>query len=268
MNKTTPHLILFFGSQTGNAEDFSNRFAQQVSSSLSIPSLVLDLEDFDLKSTLNYLSKPLPVPESTTQQQHPLPHAHYHLVGFFLATYGEGEPTDNASEFYEWIMGDTFNENDDGEDTEDTTGGEEGGNNNNGNNGDPFENLSYIIFGLGNKTYEHFNAMARRVDKRLTRWGGAKRIGPRGEGDDDGNLEDNFIQWKSNVMQHIAKYFGIQYQEDSLSISKNTPHRPAFELLIGEKVHELSDGAPCWGGEHSASGIREWVNGKEVSTER
>ena len=43
----------------------------------------------------------------------------------------------------------------------------------------------YTVFALGNKTYEHYNAMGRFVDKRLAELG-AERMYPRGEGDDDG----------------------------------------------------------------------------------
>ena len=41
------------------------------------------------------------------------------------------------------------------------------------------------VFSLGNKTYEHYNAMGRFVDKRLEDMG-ANRVYERGEGDDDG----------------------------------------------------------------------------------
>lgn len=40
------------------------------------------------------------------------------------------------------------------------------------------------MFGLGNKTYEHFNAMGRLVDKKLEKLG-AERFFRLGEGDDD-----------------------------------------------------------------------------------
>ena len=45
--------------------------------------------------------------------------------------------------------------------------------------------LYFQVFGLGNKTYEHYNAMGRFVDKRLEEMG-ANRVFEKGEGDDDG----------------------------------------------------------------------------------
>jgi len=44
---------------------------------------------------------------------------------------------------------------------------------------------------LGNKTYEHFNAMAKFVDKKLEELGG-ERIHVLGLGDDDANLVNRF----------------------------------------------------------------------------
>jgi len=58
-------------------------------------------------------------------------------VIFCLATYGEGDPTDNAQELNDFLRrGDA-----------DLTG------------------VNFTIFGLGNKTYEHYNAMAKATDK-------------------------------------------------------------------------------------------------------
>lgn len=45
--------------------------------------------------------------------------------------------------------------------------------------------LNLQVFALGNKTYEHYNAMGKYVDKRLEELG-AKRIFDLGLGDDDG----------------------------------------------------------------------------------
>jgi NADPH-ferrihemoprotein reductase len=80
-----------------------------------------------------------------------------------LATYGEGEPTDNCQTFYKQLDELASEHNEDRPD---------------------YSNLTYCVFGLGNKTYEHFNAFARDIDERLQRLG-AKRLGARGEGDDD-----------------------------------------------------------------------------------
>ena len=69
------------------------------------------------------------------------------LAVFCLATYGEGDPTDNAQEFFDWLQ----------------------------SGGGDLSGMKFAVFGLGNKTYEHFNSMAKYVDKRLEELG-AKRI--------------------------------------------------------------------------------------------
>ena len=161
-------VVFFYGSQTGTGEDLANRMAKEITANLEIQSLVCDPEEYDMSEMEKW-----PVDKKW-------------LVGFFLATYGEGEPTDNAVEFFEWIMGgkvqvaDVLAKLDEPDDDEDTSG-------------QPLANVSFIMFGLGNKTYEHFNGMARLVDKRFLRWGGATRIGERGEGDDDGRWAGEVI---------------------------------------------------------------------------
>lgn len=109
-------------------------------------------------------------------------------VIFVVATYGEGDPTDNAQPLWDFIM----------EDGVEFSSG-----------GTTLENLNYVIFGLGNKTYEHFNEVARRIDARLSELG-AHRIGERGEGDDDKALEEDYLGWKDDMWEAFAKRLELE----------------------------------------------------------
>merc|ERR1712137_633777 len=73
-------LKVVFGSQTGTAEDFAQTIAEEAAS-YNFFSEVVDLEDFTIDDLQDE-----------------------EFVIFMLATYGEGEPTDNAKEFYEALM--------------------------------------------------------------------------------------------------------------------------------------------------------------------
>lgn len=101
-----------------------------------------------------------------------------------MATYGEGEPTDNAQPFYEWLKDSSHHK-------------------------DILQGLQFTVFGLGNKTYESYNAAARYLDARLDALG-ATRIFRRGEGDDNENLEDDFIQWKEDMWLTVCSIFGVK----------------------------------------------------------
>ncbi len=145
-----PTLLLFYGSQTGTAEDFALRLAKETSGNYNIKTMVCDLEDYDLESIMSLENC---------------------LLGFFMATYGEGEPTDNATDFYSAIMDGAGVGEDEGDETESLSG-------------DKPLSLPYFVFGLGNSTYAHFNAIGKRLDKRLQRLGG-DRLADIGLGDDD-----------------------------------------------------------------------------------
>ncbi len=100
-----------------------------------------------------------------------------------MATFGEGEPTDNAVQFYEWL-----NSGDRAPGTFPST-------------------LTYSVFALGNRQYEHFCAIGHRVDKRMDELG-AKRLLEVGEGDDDGSLEDDYSNWKAKFWEATHHHFG------------------------------------------------------------
>lgn len=107
------------------------------------------------------------------------------LVVFCMATYGEGEPTDNAVGFMEFLGSDDIAFS----------------------NGSSLDNLKYVVFGLGNSTYEHFCAIGRKVDETLSKMG-AQRVGERGEGDDDKSMEEDYLAWKDGMWEAVQQAMG------------------------------------------------------------
>lgn len=103
---------------------------------------------------------------------------------FLMATYGEGEPTDNAAEFYKWLK----NVHAGKDETYDKS---------------YFENYRFCVFGLGNTQYEHYNKMGKMVDKWIGEMDGA-RVYELGLGDDDGTLESDFYAWKEKLWESIG----------------------------------------------------------------
>ncbi|PTB70772.1 NADPH cytochrome P450 oxidoreductase [Trichoderma citrinoviride] len=176
MEESGKNCIIFYGSQTGTAEDYASRLAKEGKSRFGLETMVADLEDYDFDNL-----DTLPSDK---------------IAFFVLATYGEGEPTDNAVEFYEFLNG---------EDVAFSQGG--------GAEDAPLDNLHYVAFGLGNNTYEHYNSMVRDVDRLLTKYG-AHRIGNAGEGDDGaGTMEEDFLAWKEPMWAALAAHMGLEERE-------------------------------------------------------
>ncbi|KAH8917927.1 electron transporter [Atractiella rhizophila] len=167
MEKAKKRIVIFYGSQTGTAEDYATRLAREAKSKYGISSLVADPEEYDFECLDA-------VPED-------------HLVIFVMATYGEGEPTDNAIGLMDFLK-------------EDSPQFSKGGD---------LSNLKFVVFALGNRTYEQFCAIGRIVDERLTALG-AKRIGERGEGDDDKSMEEDYLAWKDGMWEAVQKEMGFE----------------------------------------------------------
>ncbi|CCO34427.1 NADPH-ferrihemoprotein reductase [Rhizoctonia solani AG-1 IB] len=188
-------LAIFYGSQTGTAEEYAIRIAKEAKSRFGLGSLVCDLEEYDF----NKLDD---LPEGCA-------------AIFVVATYGEGEPTDNAVEFMNNINEDDF----------EFSKGEH-----------RLEGLKYVVFGLGNKTYEHYNKVARDVDEKLTTLG-AQRIGERGEGDDDKSMEEDYLEWKEKMWPEFARVMGVEEGAGSESpdfkVTEVDTHPPE-KVYLGE----------------------------------
>ncbi len=66
------------------------------------------------------------------------------------------------------------------------------------------QGLSFGVFGLGNKQYEHFCAVGKRVHKALGALGG-KALVRRGDGDDDEDIEADFESWRTELYSGLDK---------------------------------------------------------------
>uniref|UniRef100_A0A0B7BHS3 NADPH--cytochrome P450 reductase n=1 Tax=Arion vulgaris TaxID=1028688 RepID=A0A0B7BHS3_9EUPU len=187
MKNTGRNVVVFYGSQTGTAEEFATRLAKD-SSKYGMKGMVADPEECDMED----LAKLTEIDNS--------------LVIFCMATYGEGDPTDNAQEFHEFL----------------TNG-----------NGD-FSGIKFAVFGLGNKTYEHYNSMGIYVDKRLEELG-AQRVFELGLGDDDANIEEDFVTWKEKFWPAVCTHFGVEATGENVN-TRQYALTPVSEDFPKEKI--------------------------------
>jgi len=203
MDESGKNCIVFYGSQTGTAEDYASRLSKEASSRFGLKTMVADLEDYDYANLDTF-------PEDK-------------VAMFVLATYGEGEPTDNAVDFYEFITG---------QDVSFSNGGS--------SDDKPLSNLKFVAFGLGNNTYEHYNALVRRVNTALEKLG-ATRIGEAGEGDDGaGTMEEDFLAWKEPMWTSLSEKMSLEERE--------AVYEPIFSITEREDMkaedHEVFLGEP------------------------
>ncbi|XP_011214555.1 NADPH--cytochrome P450 reductase isoform X2 [Bactrocera dorsalis] len=109
--------------------------------------------------------------------------------------------------------------------------------------------LQMRVFGLGNKTYEHYNKMAIYVDQRLEELG-ATRVFELGLGDDDANIEDDFITWKDRFWPAVCDFFGIEGGGEEVLMRQyrllEQPNVQPDRIYTGEiaRLHSLQNQRP------------------------
>jgi len=126
-------LLVLFGSQTGTAEGLAKKLAKESEARGFTPSLFA-LNDFE-KASFATAKKAI----------------------IISSTWGDGEPPDNAVNFWSWLNADAAPR---------------------------LEHLNFAILGLGDKNYSDFCGASKKFDARLEALG-AKRLAARGECDTD-----------------------------------------------------------------------------------
>lgn len=174
-NEEETNIYFLFGSQTGTAEGFCKDLSESLSSD-GITSRVIDIEDAD--KAFFYKVK----------------QSENSLVAFFVATYGEGDPTDNALEFHSWLKSSEHTE--------------------------VFDQLKVAVFGLGNTQYEFYNGMGRFLRDKLTEYK-AQFVCPYGEGDEDNDIEDDFEKWSNIFKSSVYPLYLQRTFSESDSKAKN-----------------------------------------------
>lgn len=170
------HLTIYYGSQTGTAESFAQDLERE-GEDHGFKVHVTDLEETDEDVNGEILKEQMRDDNGKNR------------AVFLMSTYGEGEPTDNAAGFIRFLKGHLAIDSD-GDSAEEEKKAQD-----DGIHASIFDGLDYAVFGLGNKQYEHFNAMGKLIDSAVGKLGG-RRIVPLGVGDDDDDLEGDFENWK------------------------------------------------------------------------
>ena len=224
-SSSRPQVTLLFGTQTGTAE----RFAKQLKAELlaisnggaeggspQVDVDVVDCEEFDASKRL----------------------AAQGLVLFLVATYGDGEPTDNAADLYNWLLK-AAGEAERNANAATTEGGEK--------KKLPLSEVSFGVFGLGNKQYEHFCAVGKRVHRAMTSLG-ATPVVRRGDGDDDDDIEGDFDEWKGELLASLAgsPLLGFKKEEVEAAGGASAPVTPSAAAAVPASIIPAAASVPCY----------------------
>mmetsp|Transcript_1048 Transcript_1048/g.1493 ORF Transcript_1048/g.1493 Transcript_1048/m.1493 type:complete len:684 (-) Transcript_1048:78-2129(-) len=166
------YINILFGSQTGTAIEFGKEIENEGKES-GFKVRLLDLED-------------IPHTKEGIKDSIKSVHGQRAKAVFLMATYGEGEPTDNARPFVD-KLNEIYSSRD--EDPSNTTF---------------LADVDFAVFGLGNTDYEHYNAMGKFMDNILPKFG-AKRVVNIGLGDDNEDIEGDFQTWKDETFWPAMK---------------------------------------------------------------
>ena len=190
-------IVVFWGSQSGTAERLANRLCREVKQRFSKKALAADLSDYEPPSLA-----------ALNQTQSAI---------FIVSTFGEGEPSDNTSHFWQWL-----------EITRGST----------------LKALKYAALGLGNSNYKYYNAVIDHIANRLDALG-ATCVLPVGKADDaKGETEEHYLDYKYRVFNILRAIFNCQEHDPvykpSLEVTEDASVQ-ACEVHHGDRWTQINN---------------------------
>eukprot|EP00960_Hanusia_phi_P028250 747285-Hanusia_phi.AAC.3 len=164
---STNVISIYFGSQTGTAENY----AHEIAHFLRKRGYLVDVEDLEYYSKSSFLG-------GTTSSPR--------IKLFLLATYGEGEPTDNSKTFCRWIKQEQSK----------------------------FVGVKYAVLGLGNSQYEHYNTIAKEVDKTMEERGAERLCQLHLCDAAGGGMDEEFSTWANAIRSVLDTLFRVKARKE------------------------------------------------------
>ncbi|POR38187.1 NADPH-ferrihemoprotein reductase [Tolypocladium paradoxum] len=201
MEENDRNCVVFFGSQTGNSQDMAEKLAREGQARFGLDTMLADLDEYDYEGLSDFPADKLAI--------------------FVMSSYGDGEPTDNAQRFYDFIT----DENCPFDADQNTA----------------LEKMRYAALGLGNSNYAHYNAVIRNVNKAMQAMG-AQPLGPTGEIDDSlGDMEEEFLAWKEEMWAVVSQAMHLEEREVVFEPSCKVSETASTQLSSEASPHSASE---------------------------
>lgn len=220
LEESGKNIVVFWGSQSGTAEGFAHRLAREISVRWGQETMTADLSDYD----------PVTISEIPATK----------MAVFIVSTYGEGDPSDNTADFWNWITK-----------AADVS----------------LSNLQYAAFGLGNTNYKFYNRVIDVIVEGLEKFG-AKALMSLGKANDaEGATEEDFMAWKDALFTVFKDNLGFKEVEakyvPSLKVDEDESLEP-IDLHHGEPNGQVD--APKGAAQSSPVRTLDITNSRELFT--
>lgn len=190
-NQTLEPLLILYGTESGNAESLAEQTAERAQK-LGIRTQIANMADLKAAALAKFK----------------------HLL-LIVSTWGEGDPPETATEFYEAMMGDSAPQ---------------------------LPELNYSVLALGDTSYEHFCKTGKDFDARLETLGG-NRLHPRVDCDVD--FDDAFSAWADAALDTFSPLLtrdakGLSTETNPIPSSKTAikySRKNPYLASLAERIH-------------------------------